>query len=197
MSVKLLAFAGSSRTGSYNQRVLRIAIGAAEAAGAKVTFIDLKELDLPHMDQDLEAAHGIPSQARLFKQALGDADALLIATPEYNSSYPSMLKNAIDWATRREDTKEKPLAAFAGKPAGLLAASPGALGGLRALFALRELLQNIQVLVLPDMVATPNLKEESFDESGALRDATAQERIESVARDLVAVASRLRGHARA
>lgn len=193
MSIKLLAFAGSSRQGSFNQRVLRLGMQAAESAGAAVEFIDLKALDLPHMDQDLEAAHGLPEGARRLKAAMTAADAFLIATPEYNASYPALLKDALDWASRRSDPGEKPMAAFAGKPAGLLAASPGALGGLRALFALREMLQNMQVLVLPDMAATPGLKEDSFDAGGALRDTAAQKRIASVANGLVALAARLRG----
>jgi chromate reductase, NAD(P)H dehydrogenase (quinone) len=191
MTVKIAAFAGSSRQGSFNQRILRIAIRAAEAAGAEVELIDLKQLDLPLMDQDLEAAHGLPEGAKRFKQALMRADALLIATPEYNSSYPPLLKNAIDWATRREGSQEKPLAAFAGKPACLLSASPGALGGLRALFALRALLQNIQVLVLPNMVASPSLGDASFDNNGALQDAAAQNQIESATRALVAMTTRV------
>lgn len=192
MSVKLLAFAGSSRQDSFNQRILRLAIRAAEAAGAEVDRIDLKELDLPHMDQDFEQAHGLPAGARRLKQAMIQADGFLIATPEYNSSYPALLKNAIDWASRREGD-EKPLAAFAGKTAGLIAASPGALGGLRALTALRALLQNIQVLVLPVMAATPSLKDDSFTDDGALGDAAAQERIENVARTLVEITTRLKG----
>ena len=194
MPVKLLAFAGSSRQGSFNVAVLKIGARAAEAAGAEVDFIDLKALDLPHMDQDLEAAHGLPEGARRFKKALAAADGFLIATPEYNSSYPPLLKNAIDWATRKDGPSDKqPMAAFTGKPAGLLAASPGALGGLRALFALRALLQNIQVLVLPSMAATPNLGPASFSADGSLLDQTAQARIESAARELVATAAKLKG----
>jgi chromate reductase, NAD(P)H dehydrogenase (quinone) len=191
MSIKLVAFAGSSRRGSFNQRILRIGMRAAEAAGAEIQHVDLKELDLPHMDQDLEAAQGLPAGAQRLKQAMIAADGFLIATPEYNSSYPSLLKNAIDWASRRQGD-EKPLAAFAGKTAGLIAASTGAQGGLRALTALRAVLQNIQVLVLPDMAATPGMKDESFDTDGNLGAETAQKRIESVARELVRVTAALR-----
>ncbi len=192
MPVKVLALAGSSRRGSFNQRVLRIGMRAAEGAGADVAFIDLKDLQLPLMDQDLEAAQGLPAGAQRLKEALAAADALLVATPEYNASYPPLLKNALDWASRRSGD-EKPLVAFAGKTAGLLAASPGVHGGMRALLVLRSLLQNLQVLVLPAMAATPAVKNESFDAAGDLRDAAAQQRIETVARDLVALTARLHG----
>jgi NAD(P)H-dependent FMN reductase len=194
MAVQLLAFAGSSRRGSLNQGVLRIAMRAAEAAGAEVAHLDLKELDLPLMDEDLEAAVGLPAAARELKRRLQAADGFLIATPEYNSSYPPLLKNAIDWASRREEG-EKPLVAFAGKVAGLVAASPGRLGGLRALHALRGLLQNIQVTVVPSMAATGGLNAESFDTAGNLIDDAAGRRIEKVARDLVRTATRLAGSA--
>ncbi len=191
MSVKLLAFAGSSRQGSLNQRVLAIGMRAATAAGAEVTHIDLKALDLPLMDEDLERAQGLPAGARRFKEALIAADGLLIACPEYNSSLTPLLKNALDWASRREG-QEKPLAAFAGKTAGLLAASGGVYGGMRALQTLRTVLQNIQVLVVPTMAATPRLNDESFDADGNLHEAAAQARIETVARELVDIATRLR-----
>jgi chromate reductase, NAD(P)H dehydrogenase (quinone) len=192
MTVKLLAFAGSSRRGSFNQRVLAIGRRAAKAAGAEVAFIDLKELDLPHMDQDVEAESGLPAGARRFKAALSAADGFLIATPEYNSSFPALLKDALDWASRRESRDEKPLAPFAGKPVGLLSASPGVYGGLRAQLALRTMLQNMQMLVVPTTAANARLKDDSFDDDGDLRDEAAQQRVQSVARELVALAAKLR-----
>lgn len=192
MSVRLLAWAGSARRGSFNRRILTIASRAAEADGATVTTIDLKQLELPIMDQDLEAAQGLPPGAQRLKEAMKEADGFLIATPEYNSSYPPLLKNAIDWASRREHPDEPPLEAFAGKIAGLIAASPGKLGGLRALFALRELLQNIQVTVVPTLAANPGMSDAAFNDADNLKDKAAQKRIENVARALVEMAARLR-----
>src|SRR5438105_5025737 len=121
---KIVAFAGSLRTGSFNKKLLAIAADAARAAGAEVTVVDLRELALPVFDQDLEDASGLPDGARKFKALLRASDGFLIASPEYNSSVTAALKNAIDWASRAETDDEPPLAAFRGKAAALFAASP-------------------------------------------------------------------------
>lgn len=166
---RILAFAGSLRRDSFNKRLVRIAAEGARAAGAEVTFVDLKELPLPVFDEDLEQSAGLPENAKRWKQLLLAHQGLLLASPEYNSMPSGALKNAIDWASRAEPG-EKPLACFAGKVCALMSASPGALGGLRALPVVRNMLLNIQVLVLPDQVAVMRAHE-AFDEQGRLRDA--------------------------
>ena len=166
---RILAFAGSTRSGSFNKLLVRTAADAARAAGAAVTVVDLRDLDLPLFDQDLEAAQGLPSGAKQLKALLRDTDGLLIASPEYNSSITAALKNAIDWASRAESAAEPPLAAFRGKVAALLSASPGGLGGLRGLVHLRAILGNIGVIVLPDQVSI-SAAHEAFDEAGGLKD---------------------------
>src|SRR5579862_9258125 len=128
---KIVAFAGSLRAGSFNKKLLAIAVEAARAAGAEVTVADLRELALPIFDQDIEDASGLPAGAKKFKSLLTASDGFLIASPEYNSSITGALKNAIDWASRGESDDEPPLVAYRGKAAALCAASPGALGGLR------------------------------------------------------------------
>lgn len=124
-------------------------------SGAAVTLIDLKDYALPIYDGDLEAKSGLPENAKRLKTLAKTHDALLIASPEYNSSFTPLLKNALDWMSRQE-AGEKSLEAFQGKTAALLSASPGKLGGLRGLVHLRSMLGNIGVLVLPDQVAVPN-----------------------------------------
>src|ERR1700761_7871691 len=126
---KIVAFAGSTRTASFNKRLAKLAAEAARGAGAEVTFVDLRDLALPIFDQDLEAAKGLPEGAKKFKTLLRESDGFLIASREYNSTIPAGLKNAIDWASRPESDDEPPLVAYRGKAALLLAASPGALGG--------------------------------------------------------------------
>ena len=165
---KILAFAGSQRTDSFNKKLLKIAAAAATTAGAEVKLLDLRDLELPLFDQDLEAASGLPAGAKMFKALLTESDGFLIASPEYNSSFTPLLKNAIDWASRAETKEEPPLSAFRGKSAALLAASPGGLGGMRALVHLRSLLGNIGVLVLPDQVTLP-AAHDAFTESGELK----------------------------
>jgi len=146
------------------------------AAGADVTSIDLRDLPLPLFDQDLETREGLPPHARQLKDLLLTHQGLLISSPEYNSGISGVLKNAIDWASRPAPG-EAPLACFVGKVAGLMSASPGALGGLRGLVHVRLILGNIHVLVLPDQIAVPRAHE-AFTPDGALKDAKQQAAVE-------------------
>jgi NAD(P)H-dependent FMN reductase len=189
---KILAFAGSTRSDSYNKKLARLAADAARAAGAEVTFVDLRDLPLPVFDQDLEARDGLPENAKKFKELMLAHDGLLIASPEYNSSISAVLKNAIDWASRPASAGEPSLACFVGKVAALMSASPGALGGLRGLVHLRSILGNIQVLVLPDQMAIVKANE-AFTADGALKDANQQASVERIAKKLVSTVERLKG----
>ncbi|MEH1854000.1 MAG: NAD(P)H-dependent oxidoreductase [Nostoc sp.] len=186
---KILAFAGSTRIDSYNKKLVKIAATGAKAAGAEVTYIDLRDLPLPLFDEDWEAEQGLPANARTFKDLLISHQGLLIASPEYNSSLTAVLKNAIDWASRPAPN-EAPLAAFAGKVAAILSASPGALGGLRGLVHLRSILGNIKVLVLPDQIAVPKAYE-AFNPDGTLKDPKQQESIEKLGDNLTKILLKL------
>lgn len=185
--MKILAFSGSSRRGSINQSVLEIAVKAARAAGATVTSISLGKFALPLYDGDLEASQGLPASVLELKAIFKEHAGLLIACPEYNSSITPLLKNTIDWMTRPAPN-EAPMACFDGKYAGLLAASAGALGGLRGLFHVRDILQNIRVTVLPDpyLVAVGKFTE-LLGPDGALKDARMQGLVEGVGRRLATV----------
>jgi len=186
---KILAFAGSTRIDSYNKKLVKIAAAGAKAAGAEVTYIDLRDLPLPLFDEDLEAQEGLPANARTFKDLLISHQGLLIASPEYNSSLTAVLKNAIDWASRPAPN-EAPLAAFAGKVASIMSASPGTLGGLRGLVHLRSILGNIKVLVLPDQIALPKAYE-AFNADGTLKDPKQQESIEKLGDGLTKILLKL------
>ncbi|MEH2207408.1 MAG: NAD(P)H-dependent oxidoreductase [Nostoc sp.] len=186
---KILAFAGSTRIDSYNKKLVKIAAAGAKAAGAEVTYIDLRDLPLPLYDEDLEAQEGLPANARTFKDLMISHQGLLIASPEYNSSLTAVLKNAIDWASRPAPN-EAPLAAFAGKVASIMSASPGALGGLRGLVHLRSILGNIKVLVLPDQIAVSKAYE-AFDADGTLKDPKQQQSIEQLGDGLTKILLKL------
>ena len=188
---KILAFAGSTRMDSFNKKLIRVAVTGAQAAGADVTLIDLRDFPLPVYDGDLEVRDGLPPAAKQFKQLLLANQGLLIASPEYNSSIPGGLKNAIDWASRSEPG-EMPLACFVGKTAALMSASPGGLGGLRGLVHLRAMLGNIHVLVLPDQFAVSRAHE-AFNPDGSLKDARQQSAVESLGRELARVLAKLHG----
>src|SRR3954451_15357499 len=100
MTPRILAFAGSLRSESFNKKLVRIAASAARDAGAEVTRIDLEDFPLPLFDQDLEAGQGMPEHGARLKGLLAEHDGLLVASPEYNSSVTAALKNAIDWVSR-------------------------------------------------------------------------------------------------
>ncbi|TXT25972.1 MAG: NADPH-dependent FMN reductase [Rhodocyclaceae bacterium] len=186
---KILAFAGSTRTDSFNKQLVKVAAAGARAAGAEVTALDLRDLPMPLYDGDLEANEGIPPNARTFKELMLAHQGLLISAPEYNTGISGVLKNAIDWASRSA-SGEAPLACFVGKVAALMSASPGGLGGLRGLVHVRSILGNIHVLVLPDQVAIPRAHE-AFTPDGALKDPKQQASIEQLGRNLAEILMKL------
>ncbi|MBI2423972.1 MAG: NAD(P)H-dependent oxidoreductase [Candidatus Hydrogenedentes bacterium] len=187
---RILALAGSTRSKSYNKALARVAAHAAEAAGATVTLIDLRDYPLPLYDEDLERAEGLPEAAKRLREVFFAHDGLILASPEYNGGYSAVLKNTIDWLSRRQGD-EGPLKAFAGKTVLLLAASPGALGGIRVLAQLRALLGGIQMIVLPEQKAIPKANE-VFDQEGNMTDEAIRKSIEGLVKRLVDVTARLK-----
>lgn len=170
MTVRLLAFAGSTRSGSLNQALLDLAVAEARARGAEVTSIRLKDFDLPLYDGDLETS-AFPAKARELKALFRAHHGFLIASPEYNGSVSGVLKNAIDWATRPTDGESLvALSAFRGKVVGLMGASLSPFGGLRGVTHLRQILGTIQAVVATEQVLVP-AAHAAFDEAGALKDA--------------------------
>jgi len=190
-SPTVLAFAGSTRKASFNKRLVRVAARAAEEAGASVTVIDLADFPMPLYDGDIEDSQGLPEHAKRFKRLLIEHDGFLIASPEYNGSLSAVLKNAIDWASRPEPDEPR-LVAFRGKHAALMGASPGRLGGLRALMHLRTVLQDIGVRTLPEIVATPGAAD-AFTDDGDLKDEQQREQIRGQGSRLVDAIRRLEG----
>jgi NAD(P)H-dependent FMN reductase len=188
---KILAFSGSARSASYNSQLVRIAAAGAESAGANVNIIDLVDYPMPLFNQDLEEAEGIPSEALAFKHLLIENDGFLIASPEYNSAFTPLLKNAIDWASRSESEDEPPLVAYQGKVAGIMSASPGALGGMRGLVFLRMLLGNIGVTVLPTQ-KTIRKAYEAFNEDGVLRNERDHQAVLDLGHDLAETVQKLK-----
>lgn len=158
-SPRLLALSGSARQGSINQQLLSIAVHKAQALGAEVTVLDLRGLALPVFDADLLAAQGLPAGAKALRDAFASHDGLLLSSPEYNALPTPLLINAFDWLSVVQAADGQPggTAATAGKPVGLLAASPGALGGIRALPIVRTYLStNFAMAVVPEQLALPS-----------------------------------------
>jgi NAD(P)H-dependent FMN reductase len=180
---RVLAFAGSARTDSFNVKLVNIAAEGAREAGAEVTVLNLKDFPMPLFNQDLEAAEGPPEQATRLKGIMLAHEGLLIASPEYNSSISPLLKNTIDWVSRPADG-EPMLAVYRDKVAAVMSASPGGLGGLRGLVHLRSILSNIGVLVIPDQVAVTQAHS-VFDDHGNLLDAKRQTSVQGLGRSVV------------
>ena len=187
---KILAFAGSTRADSYNKKMVKIAAAGAKAAGAEVTYLDLRDLPLPLFDEDLQAQEGFPENAGKLKELLRAHQGLLIASPEYNSSITPVLKNAIDWASRPSEPGEQMIACFIGKVATIMSASPGGMGGMRGLVHLRSILGNINVIVLPEQKSISQAYQ-AFDENGSLKDPKQQQDVEKLGANLASILLKL------
>ncbi len=187
---KILAFSGSSRKGSFNTKLVQIAAKSAKQTGADVTVIDLIDYDMPIFNEDLEAKQGMPAKAKEFKQLLIEHDGFLIASPEYNSAFSPLLKNAIDWASRKESPDEGRLLAYQGKVAIIMATAAGGLGGTRGLVFLRMLLGNLGVIVLPNQEGIP-MAFEAFNEDGNLINDVQQTTISNLGIELANTLQRL------
>lgn len=188
-SFKVLAFAGSARRESFNKKLVKIAAESAKTAGAEVTYLDLRDYDIPLFDEDLETQSGLPESVLKFKSLLKNHQGLLLSCPEYNGSITPLLKNALDWASRPEPG-EHPMAlsCFKGKVAALLATSPGRGGGARGLGHVRDILEMLGVTVLTEQVVIPSASH-AFDERGTLHDEQQSQTIDEIAHQLVEAVS--------
>ncbi len=152
----LLGMSGSLRAASHNTQLLR---EAARLGDARLRLADMR---LPLYDGDLEDAEGIPLQVQTLAEQIATADAVLIATPEYNQSFSGVLKNALDWVSR---TQGNP---WRDKPVGIVSAAAGRAGGARAQYALRLAMTPFrpQLLTGPEVMVAA--AEAQFDHSGTL-----------------------------
>lgn len=159
--IRVVAFAGSLRRASYNRGLIRAAAESAPA-GISIEIIDLDRI--PMYNQDVEDA-GEPIAVTTFKRILTSADALLVATPEYNHGVPGVLKNAIDWASRPRATSP-----LLDKPVAVLGATPGRGSTARAQAQLREtfVFTGACVMPLPELLAASAASH--FDHLGNLTD---------------------------
>lgn len=177
--------AGSLRRGSLNRALLRAARELAPA-GMEVRIFD-RLAEIPPFDQDLEAA-GDPEAVQALKRAIGEADALLIATPEYNHGVPGVLKNAIDWASRPPRRS-----VLGGKPTAIFGASPGVTGTARAQSQLRQSFVFTDTPVLPQPEILVYRASEKFDAEGRLSDEKTREFVGKLLAGLADWAARLGG----
>jgi chromate reductase, NAD(P)H dehydrogenase (quinone) len=178
-AIDILALSGSLRAGSFNTQLLRIAQDLAPA-GAEIEIYDLR--DLPLYDGDVEAA-GVPEAVRRFKDRIRRADAVLIATPEYNFSFPGVLKNALDWASRPYGDN-----AWSGKPAAIIGGGGGQ-GTNRAQDHLRQVAHALEMPVVarPEVFVANVWAKIGTD--GELADPVTRKLIAELLNNLVALAA--------
>jgi chromate reductase len=180
--LKILGFAGSLRAGSYNKALLRAAIELLP----KGVSLEIFEIEgIPPFNQDIEK--DMPTKIREFKSKIREADAILIATPEYNYSVPGVLKNAIDWASRPYGDN-----AFEGKPAAIMSASVGMLGGARAQYHLRQIFVFLNMYPINGPEVILSFSQDKFDANGKLTDENTKKFLRRLLQNLADWTRRLR-----
>jgi chromate reductase, NAD(P)H dehydrogenase (quinone) len=190
-ALKILVIPGSLRTGSLNAQLAAAAVDQLVRAEASVTRLSLGDFPLPIYDGDLETRSGVPKHAVNLKRMIGSHDGVLLVTPEYNSSLPALLKNAIDWVSRVQDAHEARGQVFHQRPFAIAAASAGRLGGTRCLAALRLILSACRATVIPNQLAL-SFAEDAYDEMDRLKHPADIEALKAMVRQLSDFAQQMR-----
>jgi chromate reductase len=190
--MKLLVFAGSTRQQSFNRRLANVVATMAKTSGAEVTHLELGDYDVPMYNADLEAK-GTPADVMKLKQVFYEHPAWIICTPEYNASYPALLKNTLDWLSspvKSDPVWNDDFRFSRGKVVGVLSASNGALGGLRSQSHLVPLLLNLHCWVAPKNFALSKAAD-AFDAQGQLVAEPAKKKVQDVIDQVLWAAERL------
>src|ERR1700761_7417995 len=183
-ALKILVIPGSLRTGSLNARLAAAAAYELAQAGAEVTRISLGDFPLPIYDGDLQTKSGVPKHAVNLKRMIGAHHGVLMVTPEYNSSVPPLVKNAIDWVTRVQDAHETRGQVFRERAFAIAAASESRLGGTRCLAALRLILSACQATVIPNQLAL-SFADQAYDDMDRLKHPADIEALKALGRQLI------------
>lgn len=168
--MKLFALSGSMRTGSYNTKLITLAVAEARRQGSTVALGNFRDLAPPLYDADWEAAHGLPPQALALVREIEGVDAMMIASPEYNCSVAGPLKNALDWVSRLKPYR------FKDKPVLLMGSSSGGTGARDGMAALRITLNYQGAAVYPETFSVPH-GGKAFDQEGRFTDAAMNEKL--------------------
>ena len=186
---KILLLSGSTRSGSYNTRLVELAMKRLAERDAEPTRISLADYPLPIYNADLEA-RGAPDEAVRLHRLFLAHQGIFLASPEYNAGVSPLLKNAIDWIGKVSDDKHPPLAAYRNRVFAVSAASQGPYGGIRGLISLRQILEiGLGAVVIPKQVAVPSAAE-AFTAAGDFADEQTAEAFDAMAKRLVEEARR-------
>jgi chromate reductase, NAD(P)H dehydrogenase (quinone) len=170
--IRCLVFGASLRQGSLNDRLAALAADIVAQQGATADRATMADFECPSYDFDVEQSSGLPEPARELCRRIKEADAFIIASPEYNASMPGVLKNAIDWGSR---ARPQP---FNGKQALLMSASPSMAGGNRGLWSLRVPLEHLGTRIYPDMFSLAQAHQ-AFGDDGRIANDVLQQRFVS------------------
>jgi chromate reductase len=182
--LRVLGISGSLRTESLNRKALQVAKRIASELGAQVDEIDLKQLALPIYDEDVQTA-GFPEPVQKLKRAVEDSDVILIASPEYNYSISSALKNAIEWLSRGKNSLD-------GKVAAIFGASSGPFGTLRGQLQLRHILTSVNTYTVPQPQVFIRSARDAFLPDGSLADKEVEKQLRSLVSRSLWLASALK-----
>lgn len=185
--IKLVFFAGSARRDSLNKKLAQIAAKSAQNSQVQSAFIDLADFNIPMYHSDVESDLGTPVDVKKLKAILADADGIFIASPEYNGAYTGLLKNTIDWMSRKNHDSE--IAPFSNSVVAISSTSPGPRGGLGGLTALRLVINHIGGLVIPAQAAIGSA---AYNDDGSFMDGNHQKVLNKVLDQLISTASAIK-----
>lgn len=187
--MRILLLPGSKRDGSINVRLLQAIANRIEQAGHTADRVEEADLTAPIYDSDCEAEVGVPDSIKALNQRMKDADAIVVASPEYNGYFSPLLKNTLDWMSRKQDGQPG-TAVFTDKPALVLAASPGAMAAARALPHIRQQLANLGLNVYRAQLGVGKATER-LDEQGNVVDDNLSEQLDSLTTGFLDFAGKL------
>lgn len=164
----VLLFAGSIREDSSNKKLIKETAAIAQELGANVEVIDLKDYPFSFYNSDDEELLGYPENAKIIRDLMIQSQVIFIASPNYNNSFPAIVKNVLDWTSRNEEA-EASREAFKGKTFALMSAGFGIDGGIKGLTHLEAVIENIGGTVVEKKFGVPDAYE-AFDEHDCLED---------------------------
>ena len=184
----ILIFAGSARQGAFSKQLAAAATTLVAGEGGQPTLIDLADFEVPLYNADIETTSGIPQPVIDFRRLVASHDGVMIATPEYNGFVTPLLLNMLCWASRPSPSDDFG-AVFQGRPVGLMASSPGRLGGVRVVPRLRDVVAELGMVAVPGFVTVPAAAS-AFTEQGRLVDRQTEDELVMLVRRLITAGRR-------